>query len=177
MGECRKSNRVELHNLLPSSNIKVFKLTGADHGPNEKWIQQCGLKPERKRPIMRTILEIILKKDIKLWTKFSCLKIRSCGQGEPSDSIKGVEYPDLLNYCQLSGRILLYELYQLPSNTLLFTSHYPKRLFIPLKSQSQSVRVTFQLTVSQLVCLGVEPNLGLLTRDIIIIIIIIFFFF
>jgi hypothetical protein len=36
------------------------------------------------------------------------------------------------------------------------------------------VRVTLQLTVSQSVCLGVEPNLGLLTRDIIIII---FFFF
>jgi hypothetical protein len=32
------------------------------------------------------------------------------------------------------------------------------------------VRVTLQLTVSQSVCLGVEPNLGLLTRDI-------FFFF
>jgi hypothetical protein len=31
------------------------------------------------------------------------------------------------------------------------------------------VRVTLQLTVSQSVCLGVEPNLGLLTRD--------FFFF
>jgi hypothetical protein len=31
------------------------------------------------------------------------------------------------------------------------------------------VRVTLQLTVSQSVCLGVEPNLGLLTRDIIII--------
>jgi hypothetical protein len=30
------------------------------------------------------------------------------------------------------------------------------------------VRVTLQLTVSQSVCLGVEPNLGLLTRDIII---------
>jgi hypothetical protein len=29
------------------------------------------------------------------------------------------------------------------------------------------VRVTLQLTVSQSVCLGVEPNLGLLTRDII----------
>jgi hypothetical protein len=28
------------------------------------------------------------------------------------------------------------------------------------------VRVTLQLTVSQSVCLGVEPNLGLLTRDI-----------
>jgi hypothetical protein len=27
------------------------------------------------------------------------------------------------------------------------------------------VRVTLQLTVSQSVCLGVEPNLGLLTRD------------
>jgi hypothetical protein len=33
------------------------------------------------------------------------------------------------------------------------------------------VRVTLQLTVSQSVCLGVQPNLGLLTRDII------FFFF
>jgi hypothetical protein len=32
------------------------------------------------------------------------------------------------------------------------------------------VRVTLQLTVSQSVCLGVEPNLGLLTRDL-------FFFF
>jgi hypothetical protein len=31
------------------------------------------------------------------------------------------------------------------------------------------VRVTLQLTVSQSVCLGVEPNLGLLARD--------FFFF
>jgi hypothetical protein len=31
------------------------------------------------------------------------------------------------------------------------------------------VRVTSQLTVSQSVCLGVEPNLGLLTGDIIII--------
>jgi hypothetical protein len=29
------------------------------------------------------------------------------------------------------------------------------------------VRVTLQLTVSQSVCLGVEPNLGLLTTDII----------
>jgi hypothetical protein len=29
------------------------------------------------------------------------------------------------------------------------------------------VRVTLQLMVSQSVCLGVEPNLGLLTRDII----------
>jgi hypothetical protein len=29
------------------------------------------------------------------------------------------------------------------------------------------VRVTLQLTVSQSVCLDVEPNLGLLTRDII----------
>jgi hypothetical protein len=28
------------------------------------------------------------------------------------------------------------------------------------------VRVILQLTVSQSVCLGVEPNLGLLTRDI-----------
>jgi hypothetical protein len=28
------------------------------------------------------------------------------------------------------------------------------------------VRVTLQLTVSQSVCLGVEPNLGILTRDI-----------
>jgi hypothetical protein len=27
------------------------------------------------------------------------------------------------------------------------------------------VRVTLRLTVSQSVCLGVEPNLGLLTRD------------
>jgi hypothetical protein len=34
------------------------------------------------------------------------------------------------------------------------------------QSQSQRVRVTLQLTVSQSVCLGVEPNLGLLTRDI-----------
>jgi hypothetical protein len=32
------------------------------------------------------------------------------------------------------------------------------------------VRATLQLTVSQSVCLGVEPNLGLLTRDL-------FFFF
>jgi hypothetical protein len=31
---------------------------------------------------------------------------------------------------------------------------------------SVRVRVTLQLTVSQSVCLGVEPNLGLLTRDI-----------
>jgi hypothetical protein len=31
--------------------------------------------------------------------------------------------------------------------------------------QSQRVRVTLQLTVSQSVSLGVEPNLGLLTRD------------
>jgi hypothetical protein len=30
---------------------------------------------------------------------------------------------------------------------------------------SVRVRVTLQLTVSQSVCLGVEPNLGLLTRD------------
>jgi hypothetical protein len=37
-------------------------------------------------------------------------------------------------------------------------------------SQSVRVRVTLQLTVSQSVSLGVEPNLGLLTRDI-------FFFF
>jgi hypothetical protein len=37
--------------------------------------------------------------------------------------------------------------------------------------RSVRVRVTLQLTVSQSVCLGVEPNLGLLTRDII------FFFF
>jgi hypothetical protein len=32
--------------------------------------------------------------------------------------------------------------------------------------ESESVRVTLQLTVSQSVCLGVEPNLGLLTKDI-----------
>jgi hypothetical protein len=30
---------------------------------------------------------------------------------------------------------------------------------------SVRVRVTLQLTVSQSVCLGVEPNLGLMTRD------------
>jgi hypothetical protein len=39
-----------------------------------------------------------------------------------------------------------------------------------LWSESVRVRVTLQLTVSQSVRLGVEPNLGLLTRDI-------FFFF
>jgi hypothetical protein len=38
-------------------------------------------------------------------------------------------------------------------------------IYRPL-SQSVRVRVTLQLTVSQSVCLGVEPNLGLLTRDI-----------
>jgi hypothetical protein len=38
------------------------------------------------------------------------------------------------------------------------------------ESESESVRVTLQLTVSQSVCIGVEPNLGLLTRDL-------FFFF
>jgi hypothetical protein len=32
--------------------------------------------------------------------------------------------------------------------------------------QVKSSQVTLQLTVSQSVCLGVEPNLGLLTRDI-----------
>jgi hypothetical protein len=31
--------------------------------------------------------------------------------------------------------------------------------------ESDSVRVTLRLPVSQSVCLGVEPNLGLLTRD------------
>jgi hypothetical protein len=35
-----------------------------------------------------------------------------------------------------------------------------------LPQQLVRVRVTLQLTVSQSVCLGVEPNLGLLTRDI-----------
>jgi hypothetical protein len=34
------------------------------------------------------------------------------------------------------------------------------------KSKSVRVRVTLQLTVSQSVRLGVEPNLGLLTRDV-----------
>jgi hypothetical protein len=34
------------------------------------------------------------------------------------------------------------------------------------ESESVRVRVTLQLTVSQSVYLGVEPNLGLLTRDI-----------
>jgi hypothetical protein len=39
-------------------------------------------------------------------------------------------------------------------------------LRIPLLSLSQSVRVrvTLRLTVSQSVCLGVEPRLGLMTR-------------
>jgi hypothetical protein len=41
---------------------------------------------------------------------------------------------------------------------------------VPVKSsQVKSSQVTLQLTVSQSVCLGVEPNLGLLTR--------VFFFF
>jgi hypothetical protein len=35
----------------------------------------------------------------------------------------------------------------------------------PGQSQSQSQKVTVQQTVSQSVCLGVKPNLGLLTRD------------
>jgi hypothetical protein len=38
-------------------------------------------------------------------------------------------------------------------------------IFICWGTVSQSVRVTLQLTVIQSVCLGVEPNLGLLTRD------------
>jgi hypothetical protein len=33
-----------------------------------------------------------------------------------------------------------------------------------MKTSRVRVRVTLQLTVSQSVCLGVEPNLGLLTR-------------
>jgi hypothetical protein len=40
--------------------------------------------------------------------------------------------------------------------------------FIAVSGWRVRVRVTLQLTVSQSVCLGVEPNLGLLTRDIII---------
>jgi hypothetical protein len=36
---------------------------------------------------------------------------------------------------------------------------------IILTGQSTKVKATLRLTVSQLVCLGVESNLGLLTRD------------
>jgi hypothetical protein len=39
----------------------------------------------------------------------------------------------------------------------------------PVTALILSVSVTLQLTVSQSVSLGVEPNLGLLTRDLIII--------
>jgi hypothetical protein len=44
-----------------------------------------------------------------------------------------------------------------------------------VRAQSVRVRVTLQLTVSQSVCLGVEPNLGLLTRDLTYLFV--FFFF
>jgi hypothetical protein len=46
---------------------------------------------------------------------------------------------------------------------------------LSLLSLCQRVRVNLQLTVSQSVCLGVEPNLGLLTRDINLFVV--FFFF
>jgi hypothetical protein len=57
---------------------------------------------------------------------------------------------------------------------LLWDQGKPRKTLIELAGrrtfQMQTVRVrvrvTLQLTVSQSVCLGVEPNLGLLTRDI-----------
>jgi hypothetical protein len=44
-------------------------------------------------------------------------------------------------------------------------SHYHDIYITRSQSQSQSQSYTLQLTVSQSVSLGVEPNLGLLTRD------------
>jgi hypothetical protein len=63
--------------------IKSRRVKGTGHGVDEKWIQNFQLELERKRPFVdrRMILKLIVKKkDMRLWTEFNCLRIRSSEQ-------------------------------------------------------------------------------------------------
>jgi hypothetical protein len=74
-----------------------MRLKGAGHGVDEKWIQNFQLELERKRPFVdrRMILKVIvMKKHMRLWTEFSCLRIGYCEHDEPLGCIQGMEFLD-----------------------------------------------------------------------------------